>query len=124
MAITLPSPSEDKRSLAVQETGEIFAPRPEQIDREQADHDEHGVCETRAIREECVVGEDVQNDRAEEQQPEIAGEGNGAQNSADEFAGFHEIHVAGGDDRPHEKRLRRACRRWRHVRHHFEKIHE
>ena len=98
---------------SVEQAGEFFARIPQQIERADDDDVEHRVEEMFRVVNENVERDDVHDDRAEQQQADVAQARNHHHDAAGELEHFHELHVARRDERRHEICGGRAFRHFR-----------
>lgn len=89
-----------------------FAFGPEQENRQCADAQKHGV-ENPVFGDKGVKGEDIHDDGAEDEKPEISRAGDGDQNAAEEFQHFDKSQIAGRPESGKKRRGGTALREFR-----------
>ena len=98
---------------SVEQAGEFFPRIPQQIERADDDDVEHRVDEVPRVIHKHMEGDDVHDDRPEEQQADVPQPRNQHEETAGKLEQFHELDIARGDERRHEMRGRRAFRHFR-----------
>lgn len=86
---------------------------PEKVQREDHDDGDHRAKEFLRAADKGVKGEDIDDNRAEDEKAEVSRARNGDEDSAQQFENFHEGEIACWPKRPKEHGDRRSWRWWR-----------